>query len=535
MDNLYQYLSTHTILIHNDLSKELIEWYMRVSGYADLLGYPFLLHGPVPSVGAQFLSDFLIRKMYYLSNPFIANNLMILSTLIISFCSMYFLSRYLKFSKFLSTNLSLIFISQPYLWYRFLSATSSLYIIFIFPIVILALAKKINPILLGLIVSITFYYSNYYGYFAIILCIFWWAFSYLMDKNLRVIITTIFWFSSSVFLLIGLPQLDKVTHSTLVFGKYDTQSLQTADLEIEIPLRSVEDFFFFSNRPWYHLLPPSDALVGGNLSSDVFSKLKLKGNYLFQNYDAEEAGGEYVAFPILLVLIYTLFKWKSFKFDQDEKRFIYRILFLLLSFEVLSLPPFIIIGSSKLYFPSYLLYVFMPGFRVLVRFAVLNHLFIVMLIGIILHKQFNRRFSQKAVLLGFTVSIVSLNLIHLPWYSINEPPLAVVSELNKSEPVLVAIYPQNDYHLYTDLLLAKVKVINPEYFKDDNSFSADQFTKNLPSDDGLRFARQAGVTHLIFSKSVVKFSSKKHLEAMNFFQAHLKQVYEDKNYLIYAL
>lgn len=508
---------------------------MRVSGHPDLIGYPFLINGPVPAVGAQFLSDFIIRQLYFLLNPLAANNLLILLSLVLGFSSMYYLSRYLKFSKFLSANLALIFISQPYLWYRFLSATDSLYIIFIFPIVILSLSKKLNPLILGLIVSATFYFSNYYGYFAILLCFAWWFFTYLMDRKLKVIVFHLLWFSFSLLLLIAIPQFEKVTHSSLVFGKYDTQSLLRADLDNEIPLRNIEDFFFFSNRPWYHLLPPTDAVVGGKISSDIYSKLKLHGNYLFQNYDTEEAGGEYIALPILIVLFYTLFRWRLFRFNQEEKRLIYRILFLIIIFEFLSLPPFIAIGSNKLYLPSYLLYVVMPGFRVLVRFAVLIHLFVLMLIGVILQKQIIDHFAKNLLILGFTISIVSLNLIHLPWYSLNDSPLAVVAEIKRGEPSLVAIYPQNDYHLYTDLLLANERVINPEYFKGSNHFSADQFTKNLTTTEGLQFARQVGVTHLIFSKSVVKFSSNKHLDAKKFFQAHLKKVYEDDNYLIYAL
>lgn len=138
--------------------------------------------------------------------------------------------------------------------------------------------------------------------------------------------------------------------------------------------RDIQDLLSLSTRPWDFLIPAPDHFIFGKYTDSVYSWIRSK-SMDFKTISAYLP--ERVLYlgwmPVLLLLVGLAAGLKGVWGVRGKRITAFFVILALLAF-MLSLPPFIYLKTHKIYFPTYLLYKYLPMFRVYTRMGIIVQL-----------------------------------------------------------------------------------------------------------------------------------------------------------------
>ena len=436
--------------------------------------------------------DFLSGNLSYLfvklfgAVPSI-NLLAILYTLINLLCT-YLLFQKLRGSKIFATIFSFLYSFSIYFVFRVISLTPHFYLIFMFPLTLYLVLKDTRPVFLGVLNFLFLCLSSYYAFFNLVLISLW----YLMDKKPQDVLKFVAPLAIGVA-LIFLPYLKRNTY----LGDYNNESTMTV-------YRPIEDWYNFSFRPWYFVIPPGSSLFFGNLHDAFYNKIKSTGNYFTQNYSEDEMAGSYMGWHFVLgalfVLYLLIFKKNSIaELDQENLKKCFWVILVIL---LISGPPSLNLFGFRIYTPSYLLYYIVPVFRSLPRWSSVLYLLILIInypLVVKIYSGIQKRFSKVLFVLFFVFLNFVVFAIKIPLINIQNPPEDIVALKNLDGHSLV-FYPEADfYSLFWSQVFNK-EIINPRNTTIYGQTSK-EFTSGLLAGKSLDLLAKSNTKYLIYNKN----------------------------------
>jgi len=442
--------------------------------------------------------DFLFSNLYnfiYLSfsfflGPILSYNLI---TLIVLSLNSFFLFKLLKFFKVdrkVAFFFSLFFSFIPYFYLHFEHHT----LLFIFPSIYgiyitlktKNMSEKFDFIKLSFAIFVQMLFSIYLGYFLLIYLFLFFLLDLIEYKSL----SRIFFFFKSI-LLFGvfyvLVSFNFILtffnpESGLVEYKYPDiiEVNQVSSFEFD-RAKPLDDFIFFSSRPWYYFLPPSNHLIFGGLTKDIINYFAYEKNlFLFKNHFPYEHSASYIGFFIFITCTLALFNLKN----NPNKNKIKRLLIISFIIFLLTMPPVVFIFGYTIYTPSYLLYLLFPMFRTLSRFVVFIHLSLFIVSAIYVSDKIKNLQPQKKNLYLIIISIFVFFEYFLTYKTVYIPKYveagSFLSSFNR-ERNLVAVYPSSfRTEFLLNMYLSKSPQINPSGFNvEELDFDSSRFTREL--------------------------------------------------------
>jgi hypothetical protein len=440
---------------------------------------------PLTTLFAKFLNGLF----YPISAAWIMIAFYSIAVLLVS----YFLFVSLTKNRSVSVAGAFIYFMHPSFVYRLFSITPNLYQVFIFPLTLLLLTKKTRPVFLSLVLGLTFYLSSYLAYFSCILVFFWYLGELLTREiNIVALIRKVVVFVGILVLMVAVPNLGLVSSNLPIFGKYAAPAAENSGGNVVV-YRDMNDFYSFSFRPWYFLIPPKNSLFLGNISQKLHSDISSSGYYLTQNYNEQEMAGSFIGwhfFIVLLGIFYVLYLQKTdtrFKTALlPYKGVITKSIICIVGILAISGPPSFTVSGITLYTPSYLVYYLMPFFRVLTRLSSVIFL-LVLLINLVAISTLSVVYSKKYLLLAFllVLSLVSFS-VKLPLVNVSKPPREV-KELTTLKCKVFAVIPIGDYYSSFWILHHEKLLINPKDFVNTKTkYNASKLTYSLFTTEGLQ-------------------------------------------------
>lgn len=276
---LIKLLSTYIIYSYNDMS---IGFVKRLSNYlGDPYLYGYIFNSGTYPLRAYQLTDILLHYASFHLNPILLNNLFLI---ICVFSNIFFSYKLFSFlapeKKLISLIFSFFNSFSLYFIFRVISATPALYTTFVFPIALLLLIKRVHPFKLGLLVLFALAISNYYGYFILVFAGFWYFVESLCLKTyfLRKFVELI-----KSLILLGLPSVLAilVLFRSILFSNVPFLTNYTrvdrAEWDNQSTVyRPLEDFYSFSFRPWYFVIPPKSSVFLETYPGMYMRELKVQ-------------------------------------------------------------------------------------------------------------------------------------------------------------------------------------------------------------------------------------------------------------------
>lgn len=469
------FLANYTIYKYNDQS-----WFFYETTFGKFLNVAF---GSI---------DFLSGNLAYLFVKLFGavqsiNLLAIFYTLINLLCS-YLLFQKLRGNRTFAVIFSFLYSFSIYFIFRVISFTPHFYLIFIFPLTLYLLLKGTRPVFLGMLTFFFLCLSSYYAFFNAVVVGLW----YLMDrKPLGVLKFAVPLIIGTV--LVFLPYLKQNTY----LGSYDNGAPMTN-------YRPIEDWYNFSFRPWYFVIPPGSSLFFGDLHNAFYDKIKSTGNYLTQNYSEDEMAGSYMGWHFILGALFVVFHvfFRKDMGTKGDQLLIKRCFWIILVIMLISGPPSLNLLGVKIYTPSYLMYYIVPIFRSLSRWASVLYLLILIINYPLVLKMYSS-IQKRLFKVGFVLFFVLLNFvvfaIKVPVINIQNPPEDVVALKNLDGRSLV-FYPEADFYNLFWSQVYKKEIINPKGITVLDQPSK-EFTSNLLTGKGLDLLAKSDTKYLIYNKN----------------------------------
>ncbi len=307
--------------------------------------------------------------------------------------------------------------------------------------------------------------------------------------------------------------------------------------------RNIEDFFYFTGRPWYFIMPGKSHLYLGDLSEKIENSMKKVGglHWLAQNYFEPEHTAMFLGFTNIIVAIIGLFAVLLHKIvlPLEKKYKIILVSIMGIVVAVLIMPPFITIHGKKVYLASYILYKLFPMFRSLTRAGVVILLTLLIWTGYgyryIFMKVNKKIFAYIIILMLFGVSIFEFVVPKPVVDTINVPSEYIELRDNTSSDSRIVIYPYDFYFFRAYRFWLKDHqrhLINPDSYKNAKyGFSSFEFTNNLSSVNGLREAKNLGANYLFVNSNIASSNDIKFFEA----QESLEKIFNKNGYILYKI
>jgi hypothetical protein len=483
-----------------------------------------------------FTSEPLLYQTYFFFAKFIDSIILYnLFLAVIFILNLIFIFRFFKLFNFsnLQVTISTLIVSlSPYFSYNFRShlALINFWIVAYFLTILFSCLPEENKksyitfLKGGLVLAVTFLISNYLGLFLLIITILY----FLIQISYSVIfktypILTLFKNYSVLFISFS-----------LVFGIFSLNYFNSLNSNINdnsntIKLfdRGIENFFIFSSRPWYYILPSTDNPLFGSISNQVINFLQNEwGNFLTQNYFKSEHSSSFLGIlNIVLGITGIYFVSKSYQKKElivkYKKEISIFILFILLV--IISMPPYFTISNTKIYMPSYLLYSVLPMFRVIARLGIFTLLFWMVFVnygyGFLIQKlKLGNKKLSLYILLSFILTI-SLLEFYIPFKltDVSKSPqiysdLRIISD--KADRFVV--YPESkSTQAYFWKLEHQRYIVNftNEHIIDGQIITNNTFTENIPSCNGIEILKKHNIKYLVVFKNEVE--KKEKLEFLN--------------------
>lgn len=339
--------------------------------------------------------------------PFVFGNLafnvlLVIFTLLNIFCS------YLLFKRFKYGFLyALIFSFSAYFWSHF-GIHIDLMSIWVLPLFLYFLQKcgvSKHFVWLGFYIAFVISISNYYGFFILVFFSLYTVLRMLFEKcflKYSLYFLTVVIVGGVISCLFLFPFIKSTYFSAPVFSsaiKYES-----------VLRRSYEDFFSFSGRPWYFVVPPVKNPFLGQVAINMLTKISAANYFLADDYFALEHSGSYFGVFLLLITLfgfgYSLVRGSvSLRKNVLFWGGIAGILFLL------TLPPFFTLSGFKIYTPGFLMYKFFPMFRATSRLSILILLCFLVMLGYSLDFMAERLGNRKCWLTVAVTLVAFLTIL----------------------------------------------------------------------------------------------------------------------------
>ncbi|OGC50270.1 hypothetical protein A2716_03615 [candidate division WWE3 bacterium RIFCSPHIGHO2_01_FULL_40_23] len=413
------------------------------------------------------------------------------------------------FSFYVSVSLALSYALSSYFFVH-VGSHVDLSQIWVFPAFLLIFLKAIRSqkltyyLFSGLFISVTLLISNYYGYFLYLLSLLFFFIEVIKPevfRNGKKLLWKVFAFAVMGIssLIVAIPFVTPYFRANFISNTQD--SLEENKLKV---VRPIEDFFIFSSRPWHFLLPSTRNPFFGKFSEEVISQLERKDYFLFKNYFHDEHAGLFLGLSNLLLMIFSVYLFFKSQVELKDREVMLKMLFVLFMLILFSFPPYFAVSQSKIYLPSYALYLFFPMFRVLSRLGVIILLVTLFISGFglsyIEKKIPNILFLIILLLLtsfGLVQSFVPVRLTNV---SVT-PPVFTFLRYNTSKDSVIAVYPYTEGNKVLFWMREhQRRFANPRGFHI-GDFDSAEFTSKLKTDEGLDDARISGINYLLVFKS----------------------------------
>ncbi len=484
------------LLLWHFMFKSPILLYPQYAQLFEGLQFPFANSQPVTSIFLSFfLSHFGTNSLTYL----------IVLTFIVNFVVTYLFFKQYKFPFFYTS----VFVFSSYTWVH-LGTHLILSQIWVIPTFFMFYKKfKDNPsyksgVFLGLLLTLIIFISNYLGLFLLItfllLCVF--------DMRLQSIKVILVSLLTTVLLVVS-------TLSPYIKANYLTDS--PPDAQRLVSTATFEDFFTFSSRPWYFIVPPVKNPILGGVSTKFLDLLRGQGNFLTDDYFKAEHQANYFGLVFLTFFGFVVFKYKN-------KKELWGLFAVAAVLVLLMMPPYFTVFGLKIYTPGYLMAQFLPVLRVTARISVILHFILLLILAKCLSE--NPRLPKIRLLLSVVV-IITLVETYIPIKFYNEQPPQAYAYLSRYEEGTkeFLVYPYNRTN--QALLWAplhKQLLINPRGYKTVN-FDSKEYT------EGLVFTKELKADFLLM------FPDESSSEVLNLVanDTHLKLAYQDSESILYEV
>lgn len=469
----------------------------------------------LPTIGSFNQLDFidplstqLVLFFYRLFGPILTSWILFILTSLINILVSYSYFKLITTSKKYSVLFSLIYSFSIFYLYRVISFTPNLYFTFVFPLILILLIKNYSPVVLALSVFTIFGLSSYFAFFCFLLVVFW-KISQVATKEVSPKKSGIYLSKFAVTLAtLVIITFSKTILNTLPIFK-DTRSAESlrSSINVDAKFRPIENWYNLSFRPWYFVIPPKHSLFFEVFSRGIHQKILSTNNYLADDYMEEEMAGSYlgwhVIFGVFIVIFILLKRYKNFVSVANNAHLIKDFGVTILLVLAVSCPPSITFSGYKIYTPSYLMYLFFPVFRTLVRFAPLLFL-LVLSINIFLLEDLDRLFKtsfKKSFLFWlYALTTFFIFAIKIPLINVKNPP-PEVQFLAKVEnkTARIAAFPKASYQTMFWTIYHKHPLVNPPGFINYISgFDTDNFTNSLSDQYTVKYVlEQQDVTYLL--------------------------------------
>lgn len=468
-------------------------------------------------------------------NPILASNLLILLYLFLAltFSFVFFRSLIpdtqctLVFNRLSNRDMisgffALFFSFSPFFLFRISSLTFNLFQIFFFPLTLLFLIKssktKVSPYLFSIMLCFFMFYSSYYAYMTALLVIFWKFAEILIDRSVQEIkhsLLFLFKIFVPVTVFVFLVYRNLIISNVPLLGNYRLTET-TPDPRIETLYRPIEDYYNFSFRPWYFLIPPKTSLLFGDLSKKVYDYLESTNYYLASNYDNAEAGGSYLGWHLIFGYLFALFvglekvrnkfpKLNKFENLISNKILIQKMTVVAILILLISHPPSFTISGIEIFTPSYILYKFFPFFRVLVRWSIVLYL-LTLCVNVFLvldiYKLIKRDYLKISFIVLFSLVHFALMSIKLPLIDMWRipPEILYISRATKEEKVKFVVYPEGDFYSVFWTLRHKNYFYNVPQIKT-AEYKPAEFSNNILTSDGLSQLKINNIKYVLYYKN----------------------------------
>ena len=455
---------------------------------------------------------------------------------------LFFVFVFLFLNKFLANKkiaglLALVSVFIPYLEYHSRSH-ADLAQIWLYPayfMIMLANFKSryLKFALLGIATVLITLISNYLGYFILLFTFIFYSVYYLLSlvKNKGSVIVAKEFLQNILIYLVSFV----VPLILLLWPYINSNYIKVATNEIsdsKIISNSLEDFFYFSSRPWYYFLPPTDNLVFGSYSNNILNFLENDwGYWLANNYFVSEHGASFLGLTNIIIAIVGLVylkKKSALTQDSDKSTLSWSFLITGIILAILTMPPYFTLAGIKIFMPSYLLMQLFPMFRSLVRLGPLVFLCFILFTGygykniyesLVANK--NKLIKSFSLVVLIILTLISIVEFYVPFryttYQEEPSVYKYIRNATEKESVIV-LYPYNKSGEVTFWMRSYQRaLVNPGGFSAPN-FDSQDFTEELITCAGLSEAKDLGADHLLFFKDIGSDKAK----AIDFFENQLK-------------
>lgn len=446
-----------------------------------------------------FFTHLLFSKL----SPVLEYNLILIITLLLTY-----ITAVLLFRKFISNTVivNLLSINVLFSGYLIYQTRSHLDLIQIWPVILFILclysARSLkNSILLGISLSVSLLFSNYLGFFSLLLFFITIASfvlgSYVLKDPALFKISDIKHYLLGFFVFLVLSSIFLYPYFKVIPTQNDLYSEKYNSLYM---LRTQEDFFYFSSRPWYYILPSVDNLFLGSISQNILTHLEQDPSFwLAKNYFKSEHSASYLG--LLNIFVFVLGVYFSIK---KRNNITLPIILSIIILFLLSMPPFFTVSGIKIYMPSMLLYTYFPMFRSLARLGIIIYVLFLIIVGYgyeYIYNTFRNKYLASFIvfsifLLNLFTFIIPLKLNHLG----DIPEHYLYIKTNTEPDAKLVIYP---YGKNQDPILWMTthqrRILNTRYYKNAAlDFDSEVFTETLNTCEGILEAAKYGGDYLLY-------------------------------------
>ncbi|MFH2109462.1 MAG: hypothetical protein ABII16_03310 [Patescibacteria group bacterium] len=495
-----------------------------------LIGAPFNNNPTHLLESNQPIFSLIYNEGSQIFNPILFSNLFSIISVLLLLIFCFLLFKYLKVNIFVSLLLSILFTFSPYT-YLHLGVHPALMQVWMIPAGIILLLKSQTlkqQIITGVFIAFAIFVSNYLGYFLLL-----FAGSFLL-ANITIKLTfkkfTFGWFKLElvkylvifgVVLLICIPTL-------LTYFKSSYRITPSFDGGVS---RTLEDFQNFSGRPWYLVLPPIQNPVFGGVTKSVLNWMKSDwGYFLADDYFNNESPEMFLGWGNILVFIFSIAYFvKRSKCQMTNDKIKTALIFGLTGFLVFlfTFPPYFDFAGHKIYTLGFILYKLFPMFRVTQRLGIVILMCVLIVNGVFLseivtrYKNFKTKLLLvRLIIIGYIVFTLFEFYIPITITDVSKTPEVYTYLAQDTKKVsfnfvgetgrigqytgteIIVTYPRQNSDDIFWITRHQKGLINPRnYENDEYGFDSMEFTKWLPTQEGLEHARSYGVSYIVFSKT----------------------------------
>jgi hypothetical protein len=481
------------------------------SNFFPQIGYPFGIYFSIWNSSQPLFWTVYFFFSSLFNTLYVYNSILLLSLLFTWYQAKRFYSYFLK-NRLVSVWMALLLVLSPYFYYQSQSHMDLIQVwaLLLFINYLIRSTRFRHYILSALLLLATFLISNYLGFMGALFAgvyLFSTIFvTFIKTRNYKAVVLpskNLILFSVCFVSLVGLFYFTYTNKAFLEpsIPKTTFKPLTTID-------RAYSDFFEFSSRPWFLVIPSADNPMFGRYSTSALQFIKdTCPSFICRNYFKKEHAALYlglVNIAVVLLAIRPLLK----KIKSETSYLVLVFTFVILF--CISLPPYVTLWGAKLYLPSQLFYITMPFFRVLSRLGLVLLLIFLIFVGyayLYLYAQLKTKpflvkyGTAKIIMAGlFILGFIDF-FIPIKIYSLSRVPL-VYTHIAQVAPLdaAVAIYPysRTDDALFW-LPYFQRNLVNPRGIAPNQTIRDYQvFTDNLQTSQGLHQARELGADYLVY-------------------------------------